>query len=205
MTLFPLVVEQLKAQGAATSCFSAAGPFRPKTPKSSRTWAFEKSLRPGAPLAANHRLRRSANAAVAANWSANASPVRTRVAPSPTGDPHVGTAYVALVNYCFAKQHGGEFVLRIEDTDRARSTPKAKARFSMRCIGADWHGTKAPTSAGLTVRTGRASARPFIAATSTSCSKPDMPSSAFARRNDWKKCAWRSAPPASRRVTTGFV
>ena len=48
--------------------------------------------------------------------------VRTRIAPSPTGDPHVGTAYVALVNYCFAKQHGGEFVLRIEDTDRNRST-----------------------------------------------------------------------------------
>ena len=51
---------------------------------------------------------------------------RTRVAPSPTGDPHVGTAYVALVNYCFAKQHGGEFVLRIEDTDRARSTPESE-------------------------------------------------------------------------------
>jgi glutamyl-tRNA synthetase len=48
--------------------------------------------------------------------------VRTRIAPSPTGDPHVGTAYVALINYCFAKQHGGEFVLRIEDTDRNRST-----------------------------------------------------------------------------------
>ena len=52
--------------------------------------------------------------------------VRTRVAPSPTGDPHVGTAYVALVNYSFAKQNGGEFVLRIEDTDRARSTPESE-------------------------------------------------------------------------------
>ena len=48
--------------------------------------------------------------------------VRTRIAPSPTGDPHVGTAYIALFNYCFAKQHGGEFILRIEDTDTARST-----------------------------------------------------------------------------------
>ena len=44
--------------------------------------------------------------------------VRTRVAPSPTGDPHVGTAYMALFSYCFAKQHGGEFLLRIEDTDQ---------------------------------------------------------------------------------------
>lgn len=52
--------------------------------------------------------------------------VRTRVAPSPTGDPHVGTAYVALVNYCFARQNGGDFILRIEDTDQARSTPESE-------------------------------------------------------------------------------
>ena len=47
--------------------------------------------------------------------------VRTRIAPSPTGDPHVGTAYVALFNYALAKKHGGQFVLRVEDTDRQRS------------------------------------------------------------------------------------
>lgn len=52
--------------------------------------------------------------------------VRTRIAPSPTGDPHVGTAYVALVNYCFARKHGGEFILRIEDTDQARSTAESE-------------------------------------------------------------------------------
>ena len=39
--------------------------------------------------------------------------VRTRVAPSPTGDPHVGTAYMALFNYYFAKKNGGEFLLRM--------------------------------------------------------------------------------------------
>ena len=44
--------------------------------------------------------------------------VRTRIAPSPTGDPHVGTAYIALFNLCFARQHGGQFILRIEDTDQ---------------------------------------------------------------------------------------
>ncbi|MDO4250242.1 MAG: glutamate--tRNA ligase family protein, partial [Moraxella sp.] len=43
--------------------------------------------------------------------------VRTRIAPSPTGFPHVGTAYIALFNLAFAKAHGGEFILRIEDTD----------------------------------------------------------------------------------------
>ncbi len=47
--------------------------------------------------------------------------VRTRIAPSPTGDPHVGTAYIALFNLIFAKHFGGKFILRIEDTDKARS------------------------------------------------------------------------------------
>ena len=46
--------------------------------------------------------------------------VRLRVAPSPTGDPHVGTAYMAMFDLAFARQQGGKFVLRIEDTDRAR-------------------------------------------------------------------------------------
>ncbi len=48
--------------------------------------------------------------------------VRVRIAPSPTGDPHVGTAYIALFNYVFAKKHSGDFIIRIEDTDRERST-----------------------------------------------------------------------------------
>jgi glutamyl-tRNA synthetase len=47
--------------------------------------------------------------------------VRVRIAPSPTGDPHVGTAYMALFNQIFAKHNNGKFILRIEDTDRTRS------------------------------------------------------------------------------------
>ena len=50
--------------------------------------------------------------------------VRVRIAPSPTGDPHVGTAYMALFNLIFAKRYGGKFILRIEDTDRTRSRPE---------------------------------------------------------------------------------
>lgn len=50
--------------------------------------------------------------------------VRVRIAPSPTGDPHVGTAYMALFNLIFARHHQGKFVLRIEDTDRSRSRPE---------------------------------------------------------------------------------
>ncbi|MDR2878327.1 MAG: glutamate--tRNA ligase [Fusobacteriales bacterium] len=46
--------------------------------------------------------------------------VRVRIAPSPTGDPHVGTAYIGLFNYAFAKKNNGNFLLRIEDTDRTR-------------------------------------------------------------------------------------
>jgi glutamyl-tRNA synthetase len=48
--------------------------------------------------------------------------VRVRIAPSPTGDPHVGTSYIGLLNYCFAKRQGGKFILRIEDTDQTRCT-----------------------------------------------------------------------------------
>lgn len=66
--------------------------------------------------------------------------VRTRIAPSPTGDPHVGTAYIALFNLCFARQHGGQFILRIEDTDQARSTAKSEQAIldSLRWLGLDW-------------------------------------------------------------------
>lgn len=46
--------------------------------------------------------------------------VRTRIAPSPTGIAHIGTAYMALFNYAFAKKHRGQFIVRIEDTDRVR-------------------------------------------------------------------------------------
>lgn len=50
--------------------------------------------------------------------------VRVRIAPSPTGDPHVGTAYMALFNMIFARHHKGKFILRIEDTDQSRSRPE---------------------------------------------------------------------------------
>lgn len=72
--------------------------------------------------------------------TANPRPVRTRVAPSPTGDPHVGTAYIALINYCFAKKHGGQFLLRIEDTDQVRSTRQSEEMIleSLKWLGLSW-------------------------------------------------------------------
>ncbi len=66
--------------------------------------------------------------------------VRTRIAPSPTGDPHVGTAYIALFNLCFARQHGGKFILRIEDTDQVRSTRKSEEDIlaALKWLHLDW-------------------------------------------------------------------
>jgi len=55
--------------------------------------------------------------------------VVTRIAPSPTGDPHVGTAYIGLFNYAFAKRGGGRFIFRLEDTDRQRYDADAEARI----------------------------------------------------------------------------
>ena len=55
--------------------------------------------------------------------------VVTRIAPSPTGDPHVGTAYVALFNWAWARRNGGRFILRVEDTDQARSTPESERQI----------------------------------------------------------------------------
>ena len=67
-------------------------------------------------------------------------PVRVRVAPSPTGEPHVGTAYIALFNYAFARRSGGKFVLRIEDTDRERSTKESERAIfdALRWVGLSW-------------------------------------------------------------------
>ncbi len=66
--------------------------------------------------------------------------VRVRIAPSPTGDPHVGTAYIGLINFLYARQRGGQFVLRIEDTDRARFVPASEQMIfdALRWLGLAW-------------------------------------------------------------------
>ena len=66
--------------------------------------------------------------------------VRVRVAPSPTGDPHVGTAYMSLFNLAFARQQGGQFVLRVEDTDRARFRADSEQQVydTLRWLGLSW-------------------------------------------------------------------
>jgi glutamyl-tRNA synthetase len=70
----------------------------------------------------------------------SATPIRVRIAPSPTGDPHVGTAYIGLLNFIYARQRGGRFVLRIEDTDRSRfvSTSEQMIFDALRWLGLNW-------------------------------------------------------------------
>lgn len=70
------------------------------------------------------------------------SPVVTRFAPSPTGYLHIGGARTALFNWLFARGRGGKFLLRIEDTDRARSTPEATQAIleGLTWLGLDWDG-----------------------------------------------------------------
>ena len=65
---------------------------------------------------------------------------RVRIAPSPTGDPHVGTAYIGLLNYLFAAQRGGQFILRIEDTDRTRFHAGSEQMIfdALRWLGLSW-------------------------------------------------------------------
>ena len=68
------------------------------------------------------------------------APIRVRIAPSPTGDPHVGTAYIGLINFLYARQRGGKFVLRIEDTDRARfvATSEQMIFDALKWLGITW-------------------------------------------------------------------
>lgn len=72
--------------------------------------------------------------------TAPTQPIRLRIAPSPTGDPHVGLAYTTLFNYVFCKQNNGKLVLRIEDTDRERAKPSSEANImsSLKWLGLQW-------------------------------------------------------------------
>ena len=72
--------------------------------------------------------------------AATGADIRCRIAPSPTGELHVGNARTALFNWLFARHNGGTFILRVEDTDRARSTQEAIDVLvaSLRWLGLDW-------------------------------------------------------------------
>jgi nondiscriminating glutamyl-tRNA synthetase len=89
----------------------------------------------GSYLTAKHRLQTNSR-----SIRRMSERVRTRFAPSPTGFLHVGTARTALYSYLFARRHGGQFVLRIEDTDAGRNVADSAAGIvdGLRWLGLDW-------------------------------------------------------------------
>ena len=76
----------------------------------------------------------------AASTSSAPTTVKVRFAPSPTGNLHVGGARTALFNWLYAKKTGGQFVLRVEDTDQARSTRESEEAMirDLKWLGLDW-------------------------------------------------------------------
>ncbi|WP_050808302.1 glutamate--tRNA ligase [Asticcacaulis biprosthecium] len=76
------------------------------------------------------------------------SPVRVRIAPSPTGEPHIGTMYTALLNEAFARRNNGTFILRIEDTDQSRSTPDSERKIMEAFTWMGLHWEEGPDKGG---------------------------------------------------------
>ena len=122
-------------------------------------------------------------------------PVVTRFAPSPTGYLHIGSARTALFCWAFARNTGGKFLLRIEDTDRERSTEAAvQAIFD----GLTWLGLELGRRADAAVRARRPACRDRQRAAGA---RPGLLLLLLAR-GAGDRCARRPAPPASRRATT---
>ena len=81
-----------------------------------------------------------AHAKISLERSLTMSRVRTRFAPSPTGTPHIGNIRTALFEWLFARHNGGEFIVRIEDTDQSRKVEGSVESLleSLRWLGMDW-------------------------------------------------------------------
>ncbi|WP_449040901.1 glutamate--tRNA ligase [Paracoccus sp. (in: a-proteobacteria)] len=128
-------------------------------------------------------------------------PVVTRFAPSPTGYLHIGGARTALFNWLYARGRGGRFLLRIEDTDRARSTPEATEAIlqGLRWLGLDWDG--APVSQFARAERHAEVARQMMAAgTAYPCYTTPAEIEAWRADNPNRPFVspWRDADPATR-------
>jgi glutamyl-tRNA synthetase len=135
---------------------------------------------------------------------AASGPVVTRFAPSPTGFLHIGGARTALFNWLHARHHGGRFLLRIEDTDRARSTPEAtEAIFAgLKWLGLHWDG-EAVSQAARVERHAEAASAMLEAGTAYRCYATVEEIDAFraearaAGRPPLFRSPWRDADPAT--------
>ncbi len=134
----------------------------------------------------------------------NATPVVTRFAPSPTGFLHIGGARTALFNWLFARNRGGRFLLRIEDTDRARSTPEATAAIlsGLEWLGLDWDGDAVSQAAGAE-RHAEVARHMLAAGTAYKCFASQEEIEAFREaaraegRSTLFRSPWRDADPAT--------
>jgi len=131
-------------------------------------------------------------------------PVVTRFAPSPTGYLHIGGARTALFNWLYARGRGGRFLLRIEDTDRERSTPEATAAIlqGLRWLGLDWDGEAVSQFAG-TLRHGQVAHEMLARGRAYKCFATAAEIDAFreaekaAGRYPVFQSPWRDADPAT--------
>ena len=129
--------------------------------------------------------------------------VRTRIAPSPTGDPHVGTAYMALFNLAFARQQGGQFVLRIEDTDRARYVADSEQQiYDIAALARAALGRGPRHRRPVRARTASRSGSRSTARTPSGCSRAATPTTAGARPSGSSASGRRSRRASSHRSTT---
>lgn len=139
-----------------------------------------------------------------------ASAVTTRFAPSPTGYLHIGGARTALFNWLYARGRGGRFLLRIEDTDRARSTPEAEAAIldGLTWLGLDWDGEPVSQFARADrhrelvetlLAEGRAY-RDYATQAETDALKEE-----FRSRNEAYRSPWRERDPADAPEGAAFV
>jgi glutamyl-tRNA synthetase len=123
-------------------------------------------------------------------------PVVTRFAPSPTGFLHIGGARTALFNWLYARGHGGRFRLRIEDTDRARSTPEAVAAIveGLTWLGLDWDDeivsqatrVESHAAAALDLVASGGAYRDYLGAEETEAIKADLRGRGEAFRSPWR-------------------
>ncbi len=137
--------------------------------------------------------------------------VRVRFAPSPTGYLHVGGARTALINWLFARKHGGVFILRVEDTDEARSTPEMTRAIldGLRWLGMNWD--EGPFFQSERKAVYSAKARTILEAGGAYrcfCTKEDLEDrrAALAKPEEWRYdrlCLGLHAEQSRRRAETG--
>ena len=133
--------------------------------------------------------------------------IRVRIAPSPTGPLHIGTARTALFNYLYARHTGGTFMLRLEDTDQARNSIAFEKDIldGLHWLGLDWD--EGPEVAGEAARGPFAPYRQMLRLDSMprrpgACSPRTRPIPATARPRSWTPTARPRRRPGSRRATS---